>query len=262
MKTFPSWVVVHVPHDSTYIPDEVRDQFVLSDADLGHELVNMTDHNTHALFASGLPDKQVVRASVSRLVCDVERFERDDDEPMFARGMGAIYTVTHDGRPLRRLLHGNEHSNLLTSWYRPHHKTLCDAVDRALAYNDQAIVIDGHSFPSFALPYEVDQSAKRPQICIGADEFHTPTTLVDTLMRMFQTAGLTTGVNTPFSGTLVPIKHYRQDKRVTSVMIEVRRDLYLDEKAGEPSANLSRLSNIIRHCLDSSIRAVLGTKGM
>lgn len=33
-----SWVILHVPHNSTFIPDEARDQFVLDDLQLEHEV--------------------------------------------------------------------------------------------------------------------------------------------------------------------------------------------------------------------------------
>jgi hypothetical protein len=31
---YPGWTILHVPHDSTDIPDAVRSQFVLGDHDL------------------------------------------------------------------------------------------------------------------------------------------------------------------------------------------------------------------------------------
>lgn len=91
---FPPWVVFHVPHDSMHVPSEVRHQFTLGDEDLSQELMKMTDHLTLSLFALDVPTTQVVRAPVSRLVVNVERFENDAHEPMAARGMGAIYSVT------------------------------------------------------------------------------------------------------------------------------------------------------------------------
>ena len=83
----PPWVIFHIPHDSTVIPSEVRDQFVLNDKDLSREIITMTDHHTYDLIASISSTSQIVKFPVSRLVVDVERFESDCDEYMAARGM-------------------------------------------------------------------------------------------------------------------------------------------------------------------------------
>ncbi len=48
---YPPWVVLHILHGSTFISNQVRPQFLLSDQDLALELQRMTDHFTHALFA-------------------------------------------------------------------------------------------------------------------------------------------------------------------------------------------------------------------
>ena len=31
---YPTWVVLHIPHDSVYVPPEVRNQFLLDDDQL------------------------------------------------------------------------------------------------------------------------------------------------------------------------------------------------------------------------------------
>jgi len=244
--SFPPWVILHLPHDSTDVPEEVREQFLLNDHQLAHEIRVMTDMHTLELFAVGVPEHQVVRSPVSRLVIDVERFEQDDVEQMAARGMGVIYRVTHDLRPLRRPLFPHEREELLCRWYRPHHKLLSDAVDRVLEKFGQAFVIDAHSFPSKALPYETDHTMIRPEICIGTDSYHTTQEFVKSLKVEFQSSGFMTAVNTPFAGALVPDKHYRRDLRVKAVMIEVRRDLYLDESAGTISASSAEVSKRLR----------------
>ena len=45
-------VLVHVPHSSIEIPIDIRDQFLLNDAELSLELDRLTDHYTDQLFAS------------------------------------------------------------------------------------------------------------------------------------------------------------------------------------------------------------------
>jgi len=42
----------------------------------------------------------------------------------------------------------------------------------------------------------------------------------------FKALGYDVAIDSPFSGTIVPLKHYHKDQRVTSVMIEVNRSLY------------------------------------
>ncbi len=258
----PAWAVLHLPHDSTLIPAEFRDQFILSDSALDIELLKITDHHTHALLSIGIPSNQVLRFPVSRLVVDVERFELDQDEPMAARGMGFIYTKTHDLSTLRRQLSEKERTYLLTNLYQPHHFELTTMVDQALERFGRALLIDGHSFPAAALPYEVDPTAERPEICIGTDDFHTPEQLVTELKFRFEQAGFTVGINTPFAGALVPLKYYRKDTRVASVMIEIRRDLYMDEATGQVSADFVRVSEAISECTTAGVNAWFAESGI
>ena len=253
MKSLPQWAIVHVPHNSTVIPATVRDQFVLSDLELAHELLKMTDHHTLELFASALPTDQVVEAMVSRLVVDVERFEDDAMELMTACGMGVIYTKRHDGQPMRRNVSRDERELLLEGWYRPHHLALTRAVDEAITKYGKAIVIDAHSFPLVPLPYELDPTASRPEICIGTDEFHTPKVLMDAVTDSFIAAGFRVGINSPFAGAIVPARHYRQEPRVSAVMIEVRRDLYMNENTGLPLPDFDRIANLVQGCIRSAI---------
>lgn len=245
----PPWVIFHIPHDSTVIPSEVRDQFVLNEKDLSRELIKMTDHHTYDLIAGIFSTSQIVKFPVSRLVVDVERFESDCDEYMAARGMGVIYKTTHELKPLRRHLLPAEREHLLSKWYRPHHELLTSAVDKALNEFRCALVIDVHSFPSLPLPYETDQIAHRPEICIGSDSYHSPGEVVHALSRSFGSHGFEVGINTPFAGAMVPAKHYKKDERVQAVMIEIRRDLYVDEN----TSFLNESSTLVQETLKNAL---------
>ncbi|MFN7642256.1 MAG: N-formylglutamate amidohydrolase [Burkholderiales bacterium] len=251
-------MVLHVPHDSTLVPDAVREQFLLSDDELQHELQRMTDHLTHALFAAPPCAVAVVRAPVSRLVVDVERFEDDASEPMAERGMGVVYTMTSASAPLRRPLSAHEREALLRDWYRPHHACLEAAVAEALAAHGRCLVIDCHSFPSEALPYErAEPSERRPDVCIGTDEFHTPEWLAESFLAAFDDGGWRVARDAPFSGALVPASRYRQEARVAAVMVEIRRGLYLDEVVGTPLPAFEAVARRVREaCVDAVDRAV------
>ncbi len=248
-------VVLHIPHASTEIPTSVRETFVLTDAELKTELLLMTDRYCDDLFDLSDCAASIVTFPVSRLVVDPERFADDAQEPMAARGMGVVYTHTSDGRPLRRALASDERASLIHEYYEPHHHRLTDAVERVLARWGWCLVLDCHSFPSAPLPYELDQTPDRPQICIGTDDYHTPAWLSDLVVKLFRDAGSTVYVNRPFSGALVPMACYRTVPQVRSLMIEVNRSLYMDETTGERLDDFNALREQLQSVLRRLVRA-------
>jgi N-formylglutamate amidohydrolase len=92
-------VVLHIPHSSRHVPQDERQAILLDDAALNHELLRMTDAYMDELFPITPFETGRVVFPVSRLICDVERFPSDEDEPMAARGMGVFYTkpLAHGG---------------------------------------------------------------------------------------------------------------------------------------------------------------------
>ena len=109
-------MILHIPHSSPMIPEDLRDQIVLSDDDLSSELTWMTDAFTDELFA--FPETATVTFPISRLLVDVERFPNDAHEPMAKVGMGMIYKNTAYGNKLRRTLLAGERRNLVTRYYK------------------------------------------------------------------------------------------------------------------------------------------------
>lgn len=226
-------VLVHLPHASREIPQDVRVGILLDDADLERELDVMTDsctdHLLHAAMAGAGDFARdaftAVAAPVSRLVVDVERFT-DEREPMNEVGMGAVYTRTHDGRPLR----DQPDNSLVDRYLTPHAAEMSEIVSDMLRAARTALIIDLHSYPSERQPYELAPAdGRRPEICLGVDEFHTPPDLVERARQAFE--GFDVAINTPFVGAYVPVDRYRTDERVRSIMIEIRRDTYMDESA-------------------------------
>ena len=69
----------------------------------------------------------------------------------------------------------------------------------------------------------------RPDFYLGTYDFHTSTELVGVTEAKLQHMGYSTVRNEPFSGTIVPLTHYRKDQRVQSQMIKINRELYLKE---------------------------------
>ena len=93
--------MLHLPHASTYIPEDLRDDFLLSDQELLTELNRITDHTTDLIFKQVFPEAKAIVFPVSRLVIDPERFSEHSPEPMSQEGMGATYTRGSLRQPLR-----------------------------------------------------------------------------------------------------------------------------------------------------------------
>jgi N-formylglutamate deformylase len=241
-----SSVVLHVPHSSTRIPADVRAGLVVDDAALATELLRMTDAHTHriALAAADAvtPRPWVFVNRMSRLVVDPERFP-DDHEEMRTVGMGAVYTGTSGGDVLRSLDDAGERA-LISTWFDPYAAAMTDVVGARLAATGSALIVDVHSFPTAALPYELHADSRRPALCIGQDPFHTAESLVEAARRAFAPVG-DSAVNEPFAGAYVPTPWFGIDRRVRAIMLEMRRDTYMDELTGEPTTGIDAITSAV-----------------
>lgn len=235
--------ILHIPHASTGIPAEDLPSFVQEK--LLHEFAVMTDWFCDELFEC---EREKIVFPVSRLLCDVERFRCDEDEIMAKIGMGAVYEKCSDLMPLR-YVDASEKERILCRYYDVHHRELTDSVETKLSKFGQCLIVDCHSFYPTALPYELDQSADRPDFCIGTSEFHTPKKCVATAIRFLTEKGFSVKINSPFSGAIVPLRYYRTEPKVFSVMIEVNRKLYLREP-GIKNERFSFINSILKECIE------------
>ena len=243
-------MILHLPHASTLIPEDLRNDFLLSDQELQEELNRITDHATDVIFQQAFPEAKAILFPVSRLVVDPERFSEDSQEPMSQVGMGVTYTKGSLRQPLREQPTQGKRLELLERYYIPHHQKLTEVVDESLLTNDHCLIIDGHSFPPLPLPYELNQTAFRPDFCLGTDDFHTPEELVARVEKILESCGYSTARDQPFSGTIVPIKHHQKDQRVQSLMIEINRWLYLGEDYSVDSERTKTLVSVLRRVVE------------
>lgn len=236
-------LLAHLPHDSNVIPPEAMKDFLLSPSELSRESLRLTDAHTAALYAEGCPPADILRATVSRLVVDVERFADDAREPCARVGMGATYLRTCDGRPLRSLTTPRR-AELMRRYYWPHHAALEAATAERLARFGRCVILDAHSYPTGPLPTQVP-FGRSPEIGIGTEGIHTSSELRRWSEAFFRARGLDVGFDTPFSGAMVPASCFGRDPRVQSLMVEVRRDLYMDEATGERHEGFVRMRRIL-----------------
>ncbi len=231
--------ILHIPHASTVIPD--RTGYTASSQVIDTELLKLTDWYTDDLFAyaEGIP----IVAEFSRLFCDPERFTEDAREPMAAAGMGVLYEKLDNGQLLRTVELAYRERVLKTN-YQPHHQRLETAVRDQLAQNGKALIIDCHSFPNTPMLRDQSQRADRPDFNIGTDLFHTPDYLIATSKQFFADRGYSLGVDWPYAGSIVPMKYYQQDSRVSSIMLEINRNLYLSDEGNTKSVQYDKIKSV------------------
>ena len=235
-----SKLILHIPHSSTILPEAYRHIFICPE-ELATLAISSADLYTDDLYC--YPATRVI-FPVSRLVCDVERFRNPEDEAMTELGMWICYTHDQNGRCIAS--YNNRHANgILTSYYDKHHAELSKVTDLKLQTFKQALIVDCHSFPP-VLPYY--PPGDLPDICLGQDEYHTSSKLVELCCRYLEAQGYTVAINHPFKGSLVPLAYYQKDKRVQSLMLEVSRTLYCD-KHNRKIPGYNRLKKTLQNLL-------------
>ena len=226
-------IILHIPHARTVIPADCRADFIIDDATLAQHLAASTDHFTDELFDARAVNASSVTFPISRLALDPERFERDEDESMAALGLGVLYERGHNGQRIRQPMNAARREWYLDRWYRPHHAQLEAATDDALARAQRVMIIDAHSFPDLPFEGDLDKAMPRPDACIGTAGVHTPQWLIDAARAWCKAQSWTLGIDTPYAGSIVPMKHFQRDPRVLSIMIEINRVRYMTLRGDE-----------------------------
>lgn len=238
-------LILHIPHSSTNIP--FLDGYVADEMKIQNEIVKLTDWYTDELFF--LNSDTMIIAPFSRLFCDVERFENDDDEVMSRVGMGAVYERFDNGDLLRTVT-TDLRAEIIKDYYWKHHNTFSDMVKEQLDQSNSCLIVDCHSYPSTPIIRDLDQTSIRPDFNIGIDSYHTPNELIAVAIAYFEQKGYSLGVDWPYSGTIVPMKYYQKNKTVHSIMLEVNRKLYLNEPSNEKSKQFDKTKQVVKGFLE------------
>lgn len=219
-EEFLSSIILHIPHSSTHIPKEYLGSYTNINM-VQQEMELLTDHATHQIF-----DFKGITQLIfpyNRIFCDIERLP-DEQEEMFPVGRGFYYTQTDSGEILR----SQNHKKIVEKIYIQYHEHFTKLVDEKIKQQGFALIIDCHSFANTPFKTDLNQDAQRPDFCIGTDDFHTPIYLTKKIQNQLINLGYSVKINNPYAGTIVPLKFYKNNANVQSVMIEINRNLYME----------------------------------
>ena len=215
--------LIHLPHCGLEIPNEFLNDYLLSKDELKENIYEYCDIYTDKLFSLFYKNFAGVKNSYSRLFFDPERFFNDKDETMHQQyKLGWFYeNAIVQKKPLRV----TKNKELIAKYYKAHHQKLNQLTAQKLARYNKCTIIDCHSFSNNKYWFQ-DKNITFPDICIGFDNTHVDKDLVQIIKDEFKEYKI--GINTPYSGALVPNDYWQVDNRVKSVMIEINKKLYVE----------------------------------
>ena len=139
MNSKDQHLLVHVPHASTHIPENLRNDFIIGNDFIDKESKISADLYTEQLARQAWPMATIIEAKISRIVLDVERYEDDSKEIMSMFGRGIIYTRSHDGKKIRAKVSQKKRQALIEQYYVPHWKKLRDTAKGKILIDLQLI---------------------------------------------------------------------------------------------------------------------------
>ena len=250
-------LVFDSPHSGTDYPEDFG---TVVPADVIREA---EDTLVDALFAAApAHGARLIGALFPRSYCDPNRSERDVDPellaepwpgplepgPKTALGVGAIWRLHSTGQPMYdRKLSVAEVRHRLETYLRPYQSAVKRALDALHNAFGGVWHVNCHSMPTVSNAVAKEGGGvHRPDFCIGDGAGTTCDPAFTELAADFLAdAGYEVTVNTPYQGAELVRAWAAPARNRHSLMIEVNRRLYLDERTREPSAGFGETEALL-----------------
>lgn len=213
-------IVLNIPHSSTN-----RGTLYWENEELIKEKIHRwTDFKTDVLFHPC----SIIENKVSKVIFNYSRFyvdvERLINDPLESIGQGRIYEKFDE---VRRGTIPVEERGMMIGLYEKHINNLSKEI------TDDTLVIDCHSFPSDLADVDV---------CIGYNEdWSKPSDeFIEKAKSIFENYSYRVWINNLYSNSITPCKG-----KYKSMMIEVNKRCYLNEKTNELKGDFYRIGNLI-----------------
>ena len=208
-------LVISIPHSGTDIPQDIAPL-----CNLGAK----REHTDWTLLELVAPlSETTLAATVSRYIVDVNRFKPragKATQPIIPR-IDEKGNLLFNNYPSKQ-----KQSDWLERYYTPYYLHLENLLNEKSEQHKRVLLVDLHSYD--------DKLFKTTDIILGTRKKQTlsPDTL-EKLQVLFHEEGLTTQVDTPFSGGNI-IATFGKQARIEAVQIEVPYSLYLEGHSLHP----------------------------
>ena len=208
-------IVISIPHSGTDIPQDIAPLCNLS---------AKREHTDWALQELVAPlSETTLAATVSRYIVDVNRFKSRTGkatQPIIPR-IDEVGQQLFTNYPSKQ-----KQADWSEKYYTPYYLHLENLLKEKLEQHERVLLVDLHSYD--------DKLFGTSDIILGTRKKQTisPDTL-EKLQFLFHEEGLTTQVDTPFSGGNI-IASFGKQTRIEAVQIEVPYSLYLEGHSLHP----------------------------
>jgi N-formylglutamate deformylase len=170
-----------------------------------------------------------------------------------ASGTGLIHTQGSNYAPLYEAkLPVRDVQQRITGYYTPYHAALSDLLARRQRKFGFAFQLSCHSMSSVG----PKDGVKRPEICLSdLDGATASPAYLELVTSIFSDQGLEVALNKPFRGNELLRRHASLGTGIYSLQVEMRRDLYIDEKTRHLHDGLAVLQDCFRR-IAAGIRAM------
>jgi N-formylglutamate amidohydrolase len=222
-------VVVEVPHAGLWVDPESLASLIAPARSIGRD----ADLYADELFSDAPRcGATLLRAHVSRYVCDLNRAPNELDEQTSPVGTlrsaphGLIWRRTTEGRPaLARPLPPGEVARRLQQIYEPYHATLRALLQEKRRKFGFAVLLCGHSMPTFGRLGE-----RRADVVPGSRGGTTADAAVlGATERVAARFALRLEHDVPYRGGYSTATYGKPAEGVHAIQIELSRSLYMDE---------------------------------
>jgi len=215
-------VLITMPHCSSFVSKEIRQNMLLSN----FEILKETDLYTDMIF--GVENAYCVKAKLSRLVADMNRAPDELEMEQVLCAEGVVVSVNSEGqRVYKKPLTARQIDRRIERYHNPFH----EQVDK---YAQKCVfMIDGHSMWPSGRATKIDAGQKRPDINLGNRDYTTCTRVQTAFFKhYFESLGYSVKVNFPFKGRYVIGYHCSRNKRkgIPGIQLEINQALYTNKR--------------------------------
>lgn len=251
-------LLITIPHSGETIPSEVTWLNGLDEPTLMCDVDRFVDQLYLPIIKGlGLP---AVLTRWHRYVIDLNRLADDVDADsvkghknpsgQFSTGLHWVQTTT-GFRLMKQPISPELHQQLIEKYFEPFHREVNQSLKQLRRGPDSVTYhIDAHSMPSMGTAAHRDPGQRRAEIVVS--DYHGKTCSAwfkDLVIRSYKDAGFEVAYNWPYIGGRVSQQYGLPEKNQHAIQVELRRDLYMNEKTKQIIPQASEVTERIKKAI-------------